>query len=302
MVKTLNNQEKNFTLKILETIRGEQAWELIHEAGMFNSEPPPRMEYLLTKLEVAYTGEDQGVLNINKRDVACVSNGQVFSTWDAMIIGLEDVGLNEFDVSIYPGAKADGWIPLLVFIEDSDPLLGFGIGSDGSGGVFISLLPEGVAGQEVVLAPTDTPTIQPTPDVKSIGPIYDSRRDEEFSLQVSITGVEFFQKDGFSDAKQGFTFVLVHLNILNLGPNTAYSMGTYDFHVRDENGALRDSEFFSEKGEHCWLESVDLMAGGTISGCIKFEVPAVGRLEFIYAPYKFEGLEPGRYLSFTIRW
>jgi hypothetical protein len=51
----------------------------------------------------------------------------------------------------------------------------------------------------------------------------------------------------------------------------------------------------------CDLGMVDLVAGGTISGCVVFEVPETGSLELIYAPYQFGNLEPGRYLSFQLR-
>ncbi len=63
---------------------------------------------------------------------------------------------------------------------------------------------------------------------------------------------------------------------------------------------LRDSGWHPYYRE-CEMDSVDLMANGSVSGCFGFEVPISGELELIYAPYKYEGLEPGRYLSFKLR-
>jgi hypothetical protein len=65
-------------------------------------------------------------------------------------------------------------------------------------------------------------------------------------------------------------------------------------------GALYDYGFFGGSSD-CRLPGVDLLEGGSTSGCIAFEVPIGGQLELIYAPFKYEGLEPGRYLSFLVR-
>jgi hypothetical protein len=100
--------------------------------------------------------------------------------------------------------------------------------------------------------------------------------------------------------KQGNIFVIVDVTIKNLGPSPMRSVDEYEFQIRDANGALRDSEYVRETDE-CQLESVDLTANGSMTGCMGFQVPMTGALELIYAPYKYEGLQPGRYLSFKIR-
>ena len=73
-----------------------------------------------------------------------------------------------------------------------------------------------------------------------------------------------------------------------------------DFQMLHEGGVLYDYEFVGDSSD-CHLPGVDLLAGGSTSGCVGFEVPMSGSLELVYAPYKYEGLEPGRYLSFKIR-
>jgi len=92
----------------------------------------------------------------------------------------------------------------------------------------------------------------------------------------------------------------VDISVKNLGPDPMRSVSPYDFQVRDVNGALRDSGWVPDT-EDCKMDTVDLAPNGSVSGCIGFEVPVDGTLELIYAPYKYEGLQPGRYLSFTIR-
>ena len=45
----------NYTVsaRIIETIRGEKAWEMVKSANMFNNEPPAGKEYLLAKIAVS---------------------------------------------------------------------------------------------------------------------------------------------------------------------------------------------------------------------------------------------------------
>jgi hypothetical protein len=152
------------------------------------------------------------------------------------------------------------------------------------------------------------PIATPEPDVDSvernetqqIGPIWDSLHDEDFSMQVTLEAVDWLGKDTHDEPKPGHVFVIVHLKLVNLGPGASRSVSSSDFQILDANGALRSYDLLSAARD-CRLESVDLMVDGSIEGCIGFEIPDEGRVDLIYAPFRYEGLEPGRYLSFNLR-
>jgi len=148
--------------------------------------------------------------------------------------------------------------------------------------------------------PTQTPIVIPTVAVQKLGPIWDSLRDESYTVQISLNEVRFSSGGQFSQPKQGQIYVIVDATIKNLGPSPVRSIGPYDFQVRDANGALRDSSWHPDY-DKCQMDIVDLAPNGSVSGCFGFEVPIDGKLELIYAPYQYEALESGRYLSFTIR-
>ncbi len=154
------------------------------------------------------------------------------------------------------------------------------------------------------LVATRPPTAPPppafTPQTKKIGPIRNTSRDQEYTIQLTVSNVRYLTSDGYSKPKSGYVYLIVFILVQNAGPGTAYSMYTSDFQVKDANGAVRGDTVILAASD-CRLDLVDLSAGGSIEGCIPYEVPASGRLEFIYAPYKYEGLQPGRYLSFIIR-
>ena len=115
-----------------------------------------------------------------------------------------------------------------------------------------------------------------------------------------MKSIEWLRRDTYDEPKPGHVFVMVHLRVSNLGPGASRSIGIWDFQVLDANGAVRDYELMSAAMD-CLLESVDLTVGGSIEGCISFEVPDQGKVDLIYAPFRYEGLEPGRYLSFNLR-
>lgn len=152
---------------------------------------------------------------------------------------------------------------------------------------------------------TPIPTIRPTPafvaQTQKIGPLLDSLRDETYSFQVGLNDVKWSNGDRFLPPKQGNTYLIAYISVKNLGPGSAFSISSLDFQVKDANGALRSSALLVPAGFDCSLPFVDLTAGGSVEGCVSFEVPTTGRLEFIYAPFKYEGLKPGRYVSFVIR-
>lgn len=152
--------------------------------------------------------------------------------------------------------------------------------------------------------PTATPippTSAPAPQTRTLGPIWDELYDETYNTEVSVSNVRYSSGDGFFTPKTGSVFVIVDVTVRNLGPGSLRSIGPMDFQVRDGNGALRDYTFVADGVSDCELDLVDLTAGGTISGCVGFEVPDSGTLELIYAPYQYEGLQDGRYLGFQLR-
>jgi hypothetical protein len=153
--------------------------------------------------------------------------------------------------------------------------------------------------------PTQTPkptnTLTPTfaPQVGRIGPIHDDLRQEDYSVEVQLMHVDFSPGQGVEKPKSGNVYAIVEVNVHNLGPDSLHSLGGSSFQIKDANGAIRDQTFIFFR--ECSFDFVDLTAGGSISGCVAFEVPNSGSLELIYAPYQYEGLKPGRYISFQLR-
>lgn len=127
-----------FTLEVLNVVRGDAAWQQIKADNQFNTEPPAGMEYMLVMLKVEHTGTDPDVLQFNGAEFASVSNGHVFfEALNAPIVSLKNAIT---DAKLFAGASAQGQIAIPVFIDDTNPLLIFGMNSaDNSGGFYFAL-------------------------------------------------------------------------------------------------------------------------------------------------------------------
>jgi hypothetical protein len=130
--------------------------------------------------------------------------------------------------------------------------------------------------------------------------MYDSIQESTYSAQVKITQVGWLYSSGFETPKTGNEYLVVYITIKNLGPDAIHSLSPTDFQALDSNGVVHDSAYLTSLTD-CYPDIVDLLPNGTMSGCIPFEVPLNGRIEFIYAPFNYEGLVSGRYLSFIVR-
>ena len=148
--------------------------------------------------------------------------------------------------------------------------------------------------------PTSTPTPEFQPQTQKIGPIRDSTRDEEYTVEITLKSIQWSMGDRYAQPKPGNVYAIVDLRVKNLGPGPNRYVGLGDFKVLDANGRLIDDDYETIIKD-CDFEVVDLIAGGSAEGCFLFEVPSSGQVDLIYAPYKYEGLEPGRYLSFNLR-
>lgn len=150
-----------------------------------------------------------------------------------------------------------------------------------------------------------SPTITQTPIVdklqtQKIGPIWSLTRDESFTSEISLKKIEWSMGDKYDQPKPGNIYVIVYLQVKNLGPNPSRYVGLNQFKVLDSNGRLIDDSYMSDIS-NCKFEIVDLIANGIAEGCFLFQVPISGKVELIYAPYQYDGLKTGRYLSFIIR-
>ena len=132
--------DKEFSVAVVEVLRGQDAYDRVMRANMFNDDPTEGFEYLLVKLSINYIQgpSPDDMLEIsynvwgNDYEMGCVSNNQII-TEVPWVSGLDP----EVDFRLFPGAQAEGYLVLFNELGDESPLLYFGV--DGGGYQYFSL-------------------------------------------------------------------------------------------------------------------------------------------------------------------
>ncbi len=132
-----NKYEVRITLT--ELVRGEDAWQLIEEANIFNDPPESGHEYILAMIKFEYrTGPTlDTIYEVSPIWFDAVSStGMVYDA--AYKVGCVETPDPSIKISLYPDASHEGWVPFHVAIDD-DPLMNFGRSTDGTGGIWFKL-------------------------------------------------------------------------------------------------------------------------------------------------------------------
>ncbi len=115
------NNNTYFNITVLETIRGDQAWQMVYQANMFNSPPEENKEYIVAKIRVEYTNSTipDNVLSISSLNFGTLSNNQLLE--DIFVVNPSP----ELSVDLLPGGMGEGYISGIVFKDDPNALLYF---------------------------------------------------------------------------------------------------------------------------------------------------------------------------------
>lgn len=122
------------TIRVIETIRGEKAWEKIKNANMFNEKPKEGHEYIIAK--VAFTllssQNDTSILAYSGNFDFYSSNNEEY---ERTYVSLEDM----LSTDLYAGGNAEGYIVGMVRTNDPAPKVAYGLDYNGTGGIWFSL-------------------------------------------------------------------------------------------------------------------------------------------------------------------
>ena len=131
------DEEDNFTatVKIIETIRGEDALAMIKEVNQFNDDPKEGYEYVLAKVSIT--------LDAINSEKAFDANAFDFDSFTSSNEELEWVSViepdPELDGKLYEGASTEGWITVQVKADDMNPKVAYKLEYDGTGGLWFAL-------------------------------------------------------------------------------------------------------------------------------------------------------------------
>ncbi|QQK81376.1 DUF4352 domain-containing protein [Salicibibacter cibi] len=106
---------------LLDTIRGEEAWEMIEEADEYNEPPEDGMEYFIAYFDIDLNQIEEDPFNLSSFEFDLVSSeGNVYND-DTYVTGLDD----PIDADLYEGAGSEGHVVFQVDEDDPSPYVVF---------------------------------------------------------------------------------------------------------------------------------------------------------------------------------
>ena len=123
-------------ITILQVVRGDQAWNMLQEANMFNSEAKSGYEYVLVKIRFEYYQGPTSDTQFSLSSISFDAISKIGVKYDYSFTVDPEPSLS---TSLYPGATHEGWATYEIALGDSGPLLAFMRNYDGTGGVWFAL-------------------------------------------------------------------------------------------------------------------------------------------------------------------
>lgn len=115
----------NWTIEVMEFLRGEEAWDMAQTFSDFNDPPPSGMQYVLVRLKVSSTHSDSESHNIGSSDFGLT--GEQLILYDRASMALPNVELN---AELFAGGEAEGWLAFTVGQKEGQLMLLFDERSD----------------------------------------------------------------------------------------------------------------------------------------------------------------------------
>ncbi|WP_026477968.1 stalk domain-containing protein [Alkaliphilus transvaalensis] len=101
---------------LTEVISGDQAWQIVKEANMFNKELDSDEEYILAKFKVkVLENQDNKPLSINRTLFDVISKDGILYSRHETVAGLTP----DFRTDIYPGGEHEGFVAFTVKKNDT---------------------------------------------------------------------------------------------------------------------------------------------------------------------------------------
>lgn len=121
-------------IRIIETVRGAEAWNLIENANMYNDKPMDGYEYIIAKVAFSLlTSQDDKAVRASSYDFDFYSENNEEYEYASVVFE------NELDTNLFVNGNAEGYIIGCVRISDANPKVVYGLSYDGTGGVWFSL-------------------------------------------------------------------------------------------------------------------------------------------------------------------
>lgn len=108
----------NWTVQVLEVLRGDAAWQQVQAANQFNDPPADGNQYVLVKLAVENTSTEEEALQIGGSDFR-MTGDRLIEYSSAFAAAPEP----ELDAELFTGGTAEGWVAFEVGADEGSLML-----------------------------------------------------------------------------------------------------------------------------------------------------------------------------------
>ena len=265
----------NWEVQVVETKRGEQAWQEIHAENMFNVAPPDGMEYILVKLHVKSISADNDEHSIGGCDFG-VTGDRLINYNCGMVVIVEPEP--RLDAKLYTGGEVEGWAGYLVTqgeknlmlvvnetqYSDEDPVRYIALDE----GASISISPDLASIMPTDLGMTrDAPaprTEQVTTEDWELAVIEEVRGDEAWAMVLEASQYN-------DPPAEGMEYIAVKIHVRSIGTEEkAERIEGFSFSATGSKNILYDYKYVSEP--YPSLSGISLYPGGEFEGWIVLQV------------------------------
>lgn len=237
--------EKPWEVQVLEIIRGDEAYQALTEANMFNDPPQDGFEYVLLGVYVRHLGKAEAAEEIDGSMFHVTGDNNVLYRYPYTVEPEP-----ELDASLYPGGEWAGWLAFEVAVGEENLLLAFGDIFDlEEKGRFIAL-EEGaaVAFPASIEIEGDTTSGTSPDDPAPAGTIV-ATAQWEFTVLETLRGDEawdaLYEASEYNDEPEaGMEYVLVRVRVRNVSDEDAPKSATSGlFDIVGDNKEVYDQVY-----------------------------------------------------------
>lgn len=274
----------NWTIEVLEVLRGEPAWQALAEANLFNDPAPEGQEYVLVRVAVRFEGSStRSIAGTDFR----LTGQRGIAYFKAYAVTPEPY----LEAELRAGESAEGWSVYLAAQDETELLLMFDPidFNDEAPPYFLALTPEArfeIDPELAGLAPTRLGA-----DLREPAALGQTLVTEDWELEALEVrrGAEAWDMllaaNQFNDPPpDGLEYLLVRVRVRALHPDdeAVYISGSSYFQARADDGRLFDppAVVVPEPG----LDA-RLFPGGSYTGWVALQGPIDTRLNLEFNPF-----------------
>ena len=258
----------NWDIQVIESIRGEEAWQMIQAANSFNDPPNEGQEYILIKVKTISTHEDNEEHNISSWDFN-LTGSNLIEYDNAEVVEPEPA----LDATLYSGGETEGWLAFAVGSGEENLILILDESANWEDDRFrFFAVEDGVS----ITIDTNLSLIQPTElgiERTDPAPLGETVITEDWEVVVNevVRGDEAWQlvqsANQYNDPPEdGMEYVAVKVWVRNIGTSdTAIDMDSSSFKSTGGNNTLYDSPYMVDPEPTL---GVNLFSGGVYEGWI----------------------------------